>query len=326
MTNTSPIVVPTIDFSESRFGVAADRRQFADEIDAAFSGAGFFYAQSHGVPQAVIDAAFAAAAAFYGLPDAAKAEVAANAVYRGYADLRRNPGIGGEVQPNGLGVERTVGREMFNLSLDLDIPPGPFGLYGQNNWPRSAPDFKVHVSRYFDRVNRFSRRIMQGLALAVGMDEAFFADRFAGRHLNQCTLHHYLPLAAADLDAGAASCVSHTDISFITCLYQDAVGGLQVRPRGSPDWIDVPPVAGTFVINAGDLLALWTNGRYEATPHRVINSSGKERYSISVGCYPRADVLVDPRQLGFETCADGYQPVVVGEHLRRVYTGVYATQ
>jgi isopenicillin N synthase-like dioxygenase len=52
-------------------------------------------------------------------------------------------------------------------------------------------------------------------------------------------------------------------------LYQDSVGGLEVFDQRSGDWLTVPAIAGTYVVNIGDLMALWTNGRWKSTRHRV---------------------------------------------------------
>ncbi|NIR38503.1 MAG: isopenicillin N synthase family oxygenase, partial [Actinobacteria bacterium] len=84
----------------------------------------------------------------------------------------------------------------------------------------------------------------------------------------------YYPPQPPELGEDRFGVSAHTDFGMLTVLCQDDVGGLQLeRPDG--EWIAVPPVAETLVINVGDLLARWSNGRYRSTPHRVINSSGR---------------------------------------------------
>ena len=71
----------------------------------------------------------------------------------------------------------------------------------------------------------------------------------------------------------------HSDTSFMTLLAQNKVPGLSIRlPNGT--WVDAPALPGSFLVNGGDMLRRWTNERFLATPHRVINRSGQERYAI----------------------------------------------
>ena len=70
----------------------------------------------------------------------------------------------------------------------------------------------------------------------------------------------------------------HTDAGALTLLLQDSVGGLEIYSED--EWIPVDPVAGALVINIGDIVQVWSNDQYMAPLHRVVASSGKDRFSI----------------------------------------------
>jgi isopenicillin N synthase-like dioxygenase len=93
------------------------------------------------------------------------------------------------------------------------------------------------------------------------------------------------------------------------------VGGLQVQ-NTTGEWVAAPPVPGAFVINLGDQMARWTNDIFAATPHRVINLSGRERYSMPFFFEPNFDAVISC----LDTCrsaerAAKYGDVVAGEYL-----------
>ena len=71
----------------------------------------------------------------------------------------------------------------------------------------------------------------------------------------------------------------HTDYGLLTLLYQDSVGGLQVKtPSG---WIEAEPIPDTLICNIGDMLDHMTGGRYKSTPHRVRrNCTAHDRLSF----------------------------------------------
>ena len=107
----------------------------------------------------------------------------------------------------------------------------------------------------------------------------------------------------------------HTDFGCVTLLWQDPTGGLEVRERATRSWIPAPPIEGTLVINVGDLLGRWTNDRFASTPHRVVNRSGGERFSIATFYDPDFSALVDPRELGTPEAECDYEPIAAGQHI-----------
>ena len=125
---------------------------------------------------------------------------------------------------------------------------------------------------------------------------------------------HYPP-QPPELGTDQFGVAPHTDYGCITLLWQDDNGGLQVRDRSTQQWIEADPIPGTLVINVGDLLGRWSTDRFASTPHRVINRSGTERYSIASFYDPDYDAVVDPRHLGASEAECRYAPVLAGDHI-----------
>jgi isopenicillin N synthase-like dioxygenase len=127
----------------------------------------------------------------------------------------------------------------------------------------------------------------------------------------QCFLRMLRYPAEPEASAGA-----HTDYGAITLLATDGVRGLQVRPVDG-DWIPVDAPAGSLIVNLGDMLARWTNGRYRSTPHRVVVKADVDRYSIPFFVNPDRETRVSciPSCVSESTpCA--YAPITAGEFLQ----------
>jgi len=79
-------------------------------------------------------------------------------------------------------------------------------------------------------------------------------DRLHGFFRDQTTfirLNHYPPCPSPDLALGVGR---HKDAGALTILYQDDVGGLDVRRRSDGEWVRVKPVPNSFIINVGDII------------------------------------------------------------------------
>ena len=77
----------------------------------------------------------------------------------------------------------------------------------------------------------------------------------------------------------------------------------------------MPPIRGAYVINIGELMKRWTNGRFQATVHRVVHLRDMPRYSMPLFCNPNFRTTVDPRDLGVSDAEAKYEPVLSGEFL-----------
>src|SRR5438874_8762857 len=95
--------------------------------------------------------------------------------------------------------------------------------------------------------------------------------------------------AAADNQFGIAP---HADAGFLTMLPQSAVPGLEIRTIAGR-WLAAPPLPGSYLVNTGDTLNRWTNGRFLSTPHRASNNSGRERYAMPFFYDPNTDTMIE---------------------------------
>jgi len=275
--------VPVVDLG--RFLDGTDKAGVAQRMAAICEGIGFLYVTNHGVPGATIDDARRAALEFFDLPDDRKREVhmARQANHRGWRGF-------GEVNldPNG---PKDI-KESFKVGPELpaDDPDYRAGqrMYGPNAWPAGMPEFRAAVWRYFEAVDRLRADLFRLFALALDLDENHFAP-FITKPIAQLNLVHYPALAA---DAPRASGVgAHTDYECFTILWQDENGGLEAR-NATGKWVPVPPIPGSFVVNVGDMMALWSNDRFASTLHRASNTSGRRRLSFPMFCGTNHDAVI----------------------------------
>jgi isopenicillin N synthase-like dioxygenase len=312
------MTLPVIDMSGLRSEKAADRAAVGRALRDVCLDTGFFYVTGHQVPAPTRDAAMAAIREFFSLPLDEKlgADKSRSNCHRGYETLRGQtlePGA-----PADLKEGYYIGRD-----LPLDDPRVRSGKFnhGPNIWPQSLPRFREHLSAYYDALLDVSRLVMRGLALSLDLDEGHF-DAFTAEELATLRLLHY-PKQPANPAPGEKGCGAHTDFGTITLLLQDDCGGLQVWD-GEAEWIDAAPIPDTFVVNLGDMVARWTNDRYHSTLHRVINTSGRDRYSIPFFYLGNPDVPV----ACLPTClAAGETPkypiTTIGHHYEEMYGVTY---
>jgi isopenicillin N synthase-like dioxygenase len=290
----APVGVPIVDVSAlvNLQASGGDRLEVARQLDAAARSHGFFYAQHHGVDAALVERLEQLSRRFFALPEDVKLQIpmsAGGTAWRGHFPL------GDELTSN-----RPDWKEGLYLGteLGLDHPRVHAGtlLHGANLWP-AIDGFRDTVIAYIDALTQLGQALMRGLALGLGIPERWFEDHGTADPLILLRLFQYpsrpVPReqpAFADVQWGVGE---HTDYGLLTLLWQDDVGGLQLRTDHG--WIDAPPVPGTFICNVGDMLDRMTGGRYRSVPHRVtINRSGRDRLSIPLFFDPDFDAQVQP--------------------------------
>ena len=266
---------------------------------------GFFYVACHGVPTATTARAFTTARRFFDLPAAEKATMAVDARHRGWV----NPG-GAKMH----GTARPDLKESFVWGLDLpetdpEVAAGT-PLMGPNRWPGSLPALRPALYDWYEAVLGAGHAILRGLALSLGRPAEFFEPGFARPLARGAAI--YYPPQPPDLGEAQFGVAPHTDYGGLTLLAQDMTGGLQVKGQDG-GWVMAHPIADTFVVNIGDLMHRWTNGRFRSNPHRVVNTSGRARQSCAVFFDPSFHTVIDPRDLLDDPAAAQYPPIACGE-------------
>ena len=280
--------VPIIDLAPAWSDNPAARHKLADEIADVCGRVGFFYIKNHGLSQADIDAIFQTAADFHNLPLDAKMEVS----------ITKNNHAQGYLHGMTKGTEKSISenlQEAFQIKRPLpdDDPDLLAGkpLHGKIPWPSAMPDLKPRMMAYYDKVNMLGYELLRLFELALGLSEGELKQYFK-KDMNSLRLLHYPP-QKPDEDGVHLGARAHTDTNGFTILAQDNNGGLEIRNRDN-EWVAVPPIEGTLVVNVGEVLKVWSDGVFSSTLHRVINRSGRRRYSIPFFMYPSYDALIHP--------------------------------
>ncbi len=191
----------------------------------------------------------------------------------------------------------------FGEDLDASDPrvTAEWPLHGANLFPEDVPELTFAVRTFMAEAERAAHAVMAGIALSLGLDADYFYRRYTSRPTVLFRIFHYPPSAVSDARWGVGE---HTDYGLLTLLAQDDAGGLQVKT--AQGWLEAPPIPETLVCNIGDMLDRLTGGSYPSTPHRVRNTSGRERYSFPFFFDPAFDAeieLLPPSPVGPKTIA-----------------------
>lgn len=300
------------DFSDevSESGSSADA--FGSAFVNAYEHLGFAYIINHGVDQSLLDAVFAASKRFHALPESKKLAIALDKQHRGYIAIDTSTNTASSIE---VAKRPNQSASFIMLREDAEHDPAVY-LSGPNQWPELV-GFREACEAYVASMSDLGRRVMALALKAIGAVDNGILARFEVPTLWLRLLYYppQPPSAPDDLYGSAP----HTDFGCLTFLAQDDVGGLQVRaPNG--DWLDVPPIEGAFVVNVGDMLHRLSNGKLLSTPHRVINRSGRERYSIPFFFDPHVETVIAPLA---GTGPAKFEPTHFGTFLRGKLEAVY---
>ncbi|KAG8218562.1 hypothetical protein J3R82DRAFT_4203 [Butyriboletus roseoflavus] len=306
--------IPIIDFSAFRATAAlSEKRRVSDDIVNGFKEVGFVYLSGHGIPGDVIDNVYRKSATFFSLPQEIKDQVAWDdpRANRGYVKVGRErvTQASDAAEIAALRAKAPDTKESMEIGRDWDP-------IWKNKWPKEAdsPEFKRTMLQFFQTCHELHVDVMRSIALGLDLHESFF-DRKIDQQYHNLRLLSYPSIRTKLLSQeGQARAGAHSDYGTITLLFQDSVGGLEVQNPHTQHFQPAHPIPGTIVVNAGDLLARWSNDVLRSTLHRVVAPPAQRindtegmtstRQSIAFFCNPNFDAAIE----SLPTCVSATNP------------------
>ncbi|ODM94936.1 hypothetical protein Ocin01_11742 [Orchesella cincta] len=309
-----------------------------DQIRAGLGSVGFLYLTNHGIPENVVSQVFKQSSNFFGLPPGVKLKYKKNTQNENKLfDLDRHFGY----QPPGM--------EKLHPDVSYEHKEIFDWLYGVGVYPdEDLPEFVPSIFELQLACKKLLKTFLRLLAIGLKLDDVDFflktcrnlQEPDKHRALNIFRLVHYPPVPEdQELPSGAVRCGEHSDFGFLTFLFQDDVGGLEVK-NVNGEWVDATPIPGSVLVNTGDLTEFWTCGILPATPHRIIIPDDvddarrrKARYSIVFFMGPDTDAVITPTEMSkrphelerISKCDKEYStdPVTAYDHMMKRVADIY---
>lgn len=267
------------------------------KLDIACKEWGFFQIVNHGVEKELLQRMKDATSKFFKLPieEKNKYAMASNEIH-------------------GYGQAYTVSEEKsLDWSDALFLVTHPTYYRKPQFWPKTPEGYKEVIEAYTNEVKRVGEELLSSLSVIMGMQKHVFLALH--KELMQILrVNYYPPCSTPEQVMGLSP---HSDTTTLTLLMQtDDVTGLEIRHQGG--WVPVIPISDALVVNVGDAIEIWSNGKYKSVEHRAVTNKNKERTSYASFFCPQGDVEVEP--LDHLTDAQKpklYKKVRYGDYLRQ---------
>lgn len=258
MSTGTTISLPIIDLSLLQ---TSNRIQGLESIAKACEEHGFFQVINHGVPCDVIRDMIDVSRQFFELPLEERAK---------YMSGDMSAPVRYGTSSNQNKDDSFCWRDFLKLncqSLENFVP----------HWPSSPGYFRQKTKAYAEQMKSLFMMLIKATIESLGpviMDDFLRREFEEGSQL--MVINCYPPCPQPELTLGSPP---HTDYGFLTLLLQDGIPGLQIQFLG--EWVTVEPILNAFVVNIGDFLEIFSNGRYKSVLHRVLVNSSQTRISVA---------------------------------------------
>ena len=302
----------------------SEKQASAQSLRRACIDLGFMYIKNHGISLEECNDALEWTRKLFDLPLVEKEKIATagRETFHGWTP------IGSEKIGDRAEIEGDI-KEEYDISRQMapDDPSRKLALMGDTPWPSEnvLPGFREFMQQHMKNRYQVALHLLHAFAVSLELPETYFDARHK-YPIDNMRLNYYPPVSEEELHENLYSAAPHTDYAGFTALLQDNQSGLEVRNIVG-EWIAVPPLEGSFVINVSDTMAIWTNDLYQSTPHRVRNFSGANRYSVPYFIGPDNTELIEC----LDTCCSEenpprYAPTDFIEYLTNRIAGYYTPE
>ena len=253
--------IPTLALNEFLEGGAETQSKFVKNLGSALESIGFVAIKNHGFSTVNQSSLYNSIKEFYSLSDEVKIKYDGSHTcgQRGYTGKGREHASG-----------RKVGdlKEFYHIGKEIKGSTSPH--YQPNIFPSEIPQFKVQTLNAYATLEEIGKSILSAIALFLDLDERHFENK-VDKGISILRPLHYFPIEnPSTIQEGAVRAAEHGDINLITLLMGASAEGLEVK-RMDGTWIPISAVQDCLVVNVGDMLQRYTNGRLKSTVHRVVN-------------------------------------------------------
>ncbi|KAL3628421.1 hypothetical protein CASFOL_027467 [Castilleja foliolosa] len=274
--------LPVIDFAELQ---GPNRAKVLKSLAYACENYGFFQLVNHGIPEEIVSNMVNVSKRFFEMPLSEREKYMS-------ADMSSPVRYGTSFNQTNDGVFS------WRDFLKLVCHPLPDVL---PHWPTSPSDFRQLAVCYAKETKILFMMLVEAIFESLGIkdtekktkqsnledddEDEILKELENGSQL--MVVNCYPPCPQPDLTLGMPP---HSDYGFLTLLHQDRVKGLQIQHQNN--WVTVQPVPGSFVVNVGDHLEIFSNGRYKSVLHRVLVNSKNCRISLaSLHSFPFTSIV-----------------------------------
>jgi len=324
-TNIDIEKLPIIDISLLK--TSQGKLHVSTEIQKACKEHGFFYIVGHGIDQDLINQLFDVVKRFFSLPLDVKMKWRMGLTNREYLGFFK---VGQEITYGSIDWKEGVYidcEKPTDIKENINVPLYPTEL---EEVEYNIVGFKNTIETYINQLTNLGQQILEAIALSLNLPSSYFYEKYTYDPFTMMAMLHYPsfkkesninhPDDSTKVEKFGTG--PHTDQGVLTILYQDDVGGLQVKSKNGEEFIDAPPIPGSFICNIGDMLDKMTGGYYLSNVHRVkYNTTGRPRFSFPFFLDPCLDSVPELMPCDYANLGD--KPIRWDQQNIHEFNGTY---